>query len=289
MGHYLVRTAPGIYDVSCTYFPGNKKHSVPYVCGKHHLDISDRAAVMDIIKKAKPNHVIHTASIADVDYVEKNKKEAEMSNLGGTKNVIEACREVNAGLVYTSSNAVFDGKNPPYSEDDPVNPLSYYGELKIREEELVKKSGLEYAIVRPILMYGWNLGTERKNPVTWLIDLLRTGREVNMVDDIFCNPLFVEDCTKVIWEIIRSDRKGLFHVGGENEISRYEFARLTADVFGFDTNCVKPVKNSFFAEIAPRPRNTTYCINKIKRELRIFPLGAREGLEAMRGAGHETS
>jgi len=167
LGHYLVKTASEIYDASYTFFPENKKDSIPYNCDKYHLDIRDRAAVLNTLKKIRPDYVIHTASIASVDYVEKNKQEARENNLGGTINIIAACQEVGARLIYISSNAVFDGENPSYSENDPVNPLNYYGTLKVEEEKAVKKSGLKYAIVRAILMYGWNLNVERKNAVTY--------------------------------------------------------------------------------------------------------------------------
>lgn len=289
LGHYLVKTVPERYDVSCTFFPMNKKGSIPYNCNKYHLDVSDRATVLDTVREIKPDYVIHTASIARVDYVEKNREEARRVNLGGMLNLIEACQEIGARLIHISSNAVFDGKNPPYSENDPVNPINYYGELKVKEEEAFRKNGLKGAIVRPILMYGWNLKVERKNPVTWLIDLFKMGKEVNIVDDIFSNPLFVENCTDAIWKIIGLNKEGTFHVGGEDKMSRYEFARITAEIFGLDINLIRPVKSSFFTGIAPRPQNTTYYIDKIKKELQAFPLGVHEGLKAMKETEYENT
>ena len=289
LGRYLAKTAPDIYDVSCTFFPSNKEKYIYHHCRGCCLDVSDRGMVLSTIKKTGPDYVVHTASIASVDYVEKNKEEAKKTNLGGTKNIIEACRESGARLVYISSNAVFDGKNPPYSEEDPVSPVNYYGELKAEEENAVKSSGLQYAIVRPILMYGWNLEVERKNPVTWLIDLLKAGTVTNVVDDVLCNPLFVKDCSDAIWKIIASNEGGVFHVGGEDVVSRYELACFTAKTFGFDTNLIKPVKSSFFTGIASRPQNTTYCTGKIKKKLQIFPLGVVEGLEAMKSTQNENT
>ncbi len=289
LGHYLIKSAPEKYNVSRTYFPANKRDSINYNCSKYHLDIRDRDAVLKTITKVKPKCVIHTASIASVDYIEKNREEAIINNLGGTKNIIEACQEVNARIIYTSSNAVFDGENPPYSENDAFNPLNYYGQIKVKEEEAFRNSGLKYTVARPILMYGWNLDVERKNPVTWLIDLLKAGKSVNIVDDIICNPLFVQDCANVMWKIVTLNKQGTFHIGGNDEMSRYEFARITADVFGFDRNLIQPVKNSFFKGIAPRPKNTTYCIDKIKKELQMFPMGVREGLRAMKEMQHENA
>ena len=289
LGHYLIKSAPEKYNVSCTFFPAYKRDSINYNCRKYHLDIRDRDSVLNTVKKIKPDCVIHTSSVASVDYVEKNKEEARITNMGGMKNIIEACQEVKASLIYTSSNAVFDGENPPYFENNPVNPLNYYGHTKVQNEQAIRKSGLRYAIVRPILMYGWNLKVERKNPVTWLIDLLKTGKDVNIVDDIICNPLFVQDCADVIWKIVTLNKKGVFHIGGNDEMSRYEFACITADVFGLDRNLIKAVRNSFFKGIAPRPKNTTYCTDKIKKELQMFPMGVREGLRVMKDTQHENA
>ena len=82
--------------------------------------------------------------------------------------------------------------------------------LKLEEEEMLKVSGLNFSIVRPILMYGWNLDVERKNPVTWLIDTLIKGETVSMVDDIFCNPLYTGDCAAVFGKLLSLKNQGYF-------------------------------------------------------------------------------
>lgn len=282
LGHYLLKDIPESYVVSCTYFPENKKDSIKHKCDRYHVDICSEGSVLTAVENVHPDYIVHTASIANVDYIEKNKDESRRTNVGGMKNIIKACRNYGARLIYLSSNAIFDGNKPPYREEDAPNPLNYYGQLKVEEEGLLKSSGLSYSIVRPILMYGWNLSVERKNPVTWLIDVLKENKPVNMVDDIFCNPLYAGDCAQVIWRIIETGKEGVFHIGGEEEISRYDFACLTAEVFGLDKSLIKPVKNAFFKDIALRPINTTYCIDKIKKELNIFPLGIRDGLKMMK-------
>ncbi len=282
LGNYLLKDAPRAYEVSCTYFPEQKKDSIKHKCSKYYVDISIEDLVSAAIENIKPDYIIHTASIADVDFIEKNKHEANRINTGGMNNIIKACKKSGAKLIYISTNAIFDGNNPPYREEDEPSPINYYGQLKVAEEELLKLSGLSFSIVRPILMYGWNLDVERQNPVTWLIDLLKENKAVKMVDDIFCNPLYAWDCADVIWKIIESEKEGIFHVGGEDEISRYDFACIVAEVFGLNKGLITPVKNSFFKSIAPRPVNTTYCTDKIKKELNIFPLGVRAGLKRMK-------
>jgi len=282
LGQYLLKDHPFNYEISCTYFPENKKKSLACKPSKFYVDICSEDSVLAAVEKSGPDCIIHTASIANVDYIEKNKEISRKTNVGGMQNIIKACKNSGAKLIYVSSNAIFDGKEPPYKEDDRPNPLNFYGKLKLEEEEMLKVSGLNFSIVRPILMYGWNLDVERKNPVTWLIDTLIKGETVSMVDDIFCNPLYTGDCAAVIWKIIKLEKSGVFHVAGEDEVSRYDFALITAEVFGLSKNLIRPVENSFFKDIALRPVNTTYCTDKIKRELNIFPLGLRQGLERMR-------
>jgi len=287
LGWHLLQTVPEDYELACTVFPAEKDNALPLEFRKFHTDIRDREAVFVAMEEIKPDYVIHTASIASVDYAEKNKELARMTNLEGTKNIIEASKKTGSKIVYMSSNAVFDGEKPPYSEDDSVNPLNYYGFLKTEEEKELKRSGINSLIVRAILMYGWNLSVERKDPVTWLIDMLGEGNKINMVDDIFCNPLYVVDCAEAIWQLIKHNKTGTYHVGGGEEISRYDFALLTAEIFGLNKELINPVKNSFFKGISPRPKNTTYYVEKIKKELNFFPKKVREGLEHMKKNHYE--
>ena len=111
-------------------------------------------------------------------FCEKNKKVAYKINVKGTENMIKVCYKNKAKLIFISSNAVFDGSNPPYSEKSKVHPVNYYGKTKVISEKMIMKSNVDYAIVRLILMYGWNHPKERENPVTWLINKLKNGRKI---------------------------------------------------------------------------------------------------------------
>lgn len=123
LGSYLVGSVPEGVDASYSFFPADKKDAIINNCGKYHLDTRDKEAVFGIMETIKPDYIIHAASLASVDYVEKNKEEAKAVNLGGTSNIIDACKKVAARLLYISSNAVFDGTSPPYAEEDRANPI----------------------------------------------------------------------------------------------------------------------------------------------------------------------
>ncbi len=273
LGKALIETNPS-YNIIPTYFP-NKPDTKTGVFNE--LNITDKDKVLSSIKLVNPDVIIHTAAIGDVDYCEKNKDKSWATNVEGTKNIIEAAKECNAKIIYISSNAVFDGSNPPYREEDRVNPLSYYGETKVVCERLVRNSGLDYAIVRAILMYGWNNPLERQNMLTWI---LGSKTPLKIVDDIYSNPLLATNCAEAIWAIIKKKRTGIYHVAGADCMSRYDFALKIVEVFGLDIS-ISPVPDSYFG-FAPRPLNTCLCTEKMTLEL-VKPISVYEGLNILKG------
>jgi len=185
-------------------------------------------------------------------------------------------------MIFTSTNAVFDGEHAPYSEEDEPNPINYYGKTKLEAEALVRKRGAKHAVARLMTMYGWNNPSERQNHVTWLLSKLTRRETVYVVDDIYNNHLLVDNCANALWAMVKLDKREIYHIAGKDCISTYELALETATAFGLDKNLIKRVKNDFFKTVAPRPKNTCYTTNKMEKELGVKPLGVREGLFYMK-------
>jgi dTDP-4-dehydrorhamnose reductase len=246
------------------------------------LDITDRARVFDVFDKIRPEVLIHTAAIANVDYCETHKEEARRVNVAGTANLLDACDKHGTKMIFTSTNAVFDGEHAPYSEEDEPSPINYYGKTKLEAETLVRQRGVKHVVARLMTMYGWNNPSERQNPVTLLLSKLMKGEAVQMVDDIYNNHLFADNCADAIWAIVKLDKAGLYHIAGGDCVSAYELALKTADVFGLDKSLIKRVKSNFFKFPAPRPKNTCYVTKKMEKELGVKPLGVKEGLLYMK-------
>ena len=281
LGKALGETVPKEHDVFATYYPIDN----PVGLNRdnfHFLDIRDKRKVFDLFAQTKPNVVIHTASLGSVDYCEKNREIAWETNVKGTINILSACEKDDIKIIYISSNAVFDRKHPPYGEEDPVNPINYYGKLKVEAERIIKEGVVSWAIVRPILMYGWHNPNERSNHATWLIQKLEQKEEVTIVTDIYSNPLLSINCAQAIWAVVKGNKEGIYHIAGGDCLSRYDFALETAEVFNLEPSLIKPVKNVFFKGIASRPKNTCYRTVKMERELKIRPLGIQEGLTFMK-------
>jgi dTDP-4-dehydrorhamnose reductase len=238
--------------------------------------------MQSVFEWAKPDVVIHTAAIGSVDFAERNREETRKVNVGGTAVVAELCQIFKSRLIYISSNAVFDGRTPFYCETAPVNPINCYGQLKVEAENVVRESGIPWAIVRPILMYGWPYQGERDNPVVWWVRSLEKGKPIKVVDNVFSKPLSAWSCAEVVWEVIRQHRTGICHAAGRDHLSLYQFALQVAEVFELDARLITPVPDSYFPEIAPRPRDTSFDTSIMDNELGVKPVGVKDGLLRMK-------
>lgn len=247
------------------------------------VDITNKKQVLDFINKINPSVIIHAASIGNVDYCERNPDEAYKVNIEGTKNIINAAKKAKAKIIFLSSNAVFDGNNPPYDETSLLNPVDVYGKTKAEGERLIENSNLDFCILRLMTMYGWPQLGGRKNPVTWIIDSLKKGESINVVNDIYNNHLWAGQASETIWKIIKNNKyKNTYNIAGADQVSRYELALKVARIFNLDSSLIKPVSSSFFKGIAKRPKNTCFDTQKMEQQLGIKPLSINEGLKLMR-------
>lgn len=246
------------------------------------VDLTDQAGMQAVFEHAKPDLVIHTAAMGSVDFAEKNREITHNINVDGTRLVVDLCRRFNSRIIYISTNAVFDGLNPFYAETALVSPINYYGQLKVEAEDIVQKSGLNWAIVRSIMLYGWPYPGGRDNPVVWWVRSLKEKKTIKVVDNIFSKPLPAYSCAEVIWAIEQQNKNGIFHAAGRDHVSLYQFVLETADVFELDANLIEPVPDSYFPQTAPRPKDTSFDTTKIQKELNIQPVAIRDGLVHMK-------
>lgn len=255
LGRYLLKTQPyrdfeGMgkepeHDIYPCYFT-NK------IEGGIKLDISDP---IETIFEINPDIIIHCAANGDVDSVENNPSKAVKSDLLGTIKLVDYCEKMKCKLVTISSNAVYDGDNPPYSEDSPRNPVNLYGKIKSLADDIVMKSKCDWVIIRPIFMYGWPNKNGRGNWATKIIE----SKEVKLVVDIYTQPTYAGDVAKWIWDVIYGD--GLwcdhYNLSSKDVTSIYTFGEVVNSVFDLDCKILQS-KISDFKTIAPRPVNTCF-------------------------------
>jgi dTDP-4-dehydrorhamnose reductase len=277
-GH-LIETASPQHELVVAW------HQQQPQCGTCTLvrgDIAQDGVFSSWVAEHRPDIVIHAAGIGSVDFCQQHPAQGRRANVEATANVIAACRAAGARLVYVSTNAVYRGDRPPYGEDRPQQPVNEYGRLKMECERIVRNSGLQWAIVRPILMYGWSRPWGRKDTVVWMLESLGRGSPINLVNDVRENPLAAEDCASAIWAITARGLEGEFNIAGSDVVNRHQLGLAAADVFGCDRSLVHEVDSSFFPALAPRPHNTSFDTAKMETVLGLRPRGLREGLQRMR-------
>lgn len=225
------------------------------------LDIRDKEKAQKIIFDFLPDVIFLPAAIPNVELCETNPEETMATNIYGTKNIIEAAAKINALFVFFSSDYVFDGKTGDYKEDDAPNPISEYGRQKLEIEEEIKNKSKNYIIVRSTGIFGWHPG--RKNYVLQVVDRLSSGGEVTApIDQIYCSTYAME-LAEAIYELIKQDKNGIFHIVGNEAVDRLSFAKKIAKVFNLPEEKIKGTTTDKMNLKAKRPKNSSLNIFKL--------------------------
>lgn len=242
------------------------------------LDITDKISVDRVLSDMKPDVVIHGAAMTQVDQCETDREACWMANVTAVENIIAACTKNNIHLVHVSTDFVFDGSHGPLAEDEQPDPVNYYGESKLAAEQLVQKSGLNWAILRTVLVYGITHDASRSNIVVWVKNTLEAGKEIQVVNDQWRTPTLAEDLAMGCYLAAIKKAKGIYHISGKDFLTPYEIAIATADFFKLDKSLIKATDSSKFKQPAKRPPKTGFIIDKAIRDLGYQPHSFVEGI-----------
>ncbi len=243
----------------------------------HELDITNKESVKEFVKIHKPEIIINAAAFTNVDGCETERELSWRVNVDAVKNLIIASRINSSKIIHISTDYVFDGVYGGYDENSTPNPLSFYGKAKLASENALIASGVEFTIIRTMIIYGYGRNVKR-NFALWLVDKLGNNEPVTIVDDQYGMPTMVDDLGLALNRIVERERTGIYNVCGSEYISRYDFALKLADIFNFDRSLVIPVKTSELNQAAARPMNSSFILLKAETELGLKPLNVRDGL-----------
>jgi dTDP-4-dehydrorhamnose reductase len=189
--------------------------------GHAALDVTDAAAVNAAVAGARPAVVIHTAAWTDTAGCERDPERALLVNGKGAQSVAVACREIGAAMLYVSSNEVFDGeKGAPYAEDDAANPINSYGRSKLAGEVAVRETLDAHYIVRT----SWVYGPGRVSFPEKIIIAAAEQKSLKGVTNEIASPTWTNDLAEAITLLIHTNEHGVYHLAGEGECSRKEWA-----------------------------------------------------------------
>lgn len=246
------------------------------------LDITDKNRVDSIVSEFKPDVLINSAAMTNVDACESFQEDCIALNVGGVKNLVAACENHNTHLIHVSTDFVFDGKAGPYSENDQPNPLSFYGQSKYDSELIVSNSSLsKWSIARTIIIYGIVENMSKSNIVLWAKSALESGSELKIVDDQFRSPTYADDLAKGCLLIAEKEKNGIYHLSGKESMSILELVYRVADFYGLDKSTISPVKSESLNQAAKRPPVTGFVLDKANKELGYYPLSFNEGLKLL--------
>jgi dTDP-4-dehydrorhamnose reductase len=246
------------------------------------MDFTDATTVATIFKKHKPTHIIHTGAISKPDECEMNKPLADKINVEGTAILLHAAKKYAASFLFMSTDFIFDGERGMYTENDIANPVNYYGETKVKAEQLVNKYPYRWSIVRTVLGYGKTF-SGRHNVITAVKEKLEKGEAYNMFNDQLRTPTYIEDLADAILVMIEKNATGVYHICGEEMFTPYEMAIEVANFLQLDKALIKKVNAADFTQPAKRPAKTGLVIEKAKRELMYQPISFKEGLKKTLG------
>lgn len=258
---------------------GECRHPLKDSLDYHSLDITNEKEVMDLISELKPDCIINTAAMTNVDECESKQEECTDLNVNAVDYLVAAANAVNAHFIHLSTDFIFDGKNGPYKEEDEPNPLSFYGHSKLKGEEIIKAKCKKWSIARTVLVYGLVHDMSRSNIVLWAKGALEKKQDINVVDDQYRSPTLAEDLANGVYLIENSQNEGIFNISGKDFMNIYELVERVAKHFNLSMDNVTKIKSDSLNQAAKRPPVTGFNLEKSRNVLGYVPHSFEEGIK----------
>ncbi len=242
------------------------------------LDITKKEEIESVFDTQKPDVVIHTAAMTNVDQCETEKDACWDLNVKAVEYLLEASKKHSSFFVHLSTDFIFDGKEGPYDENAEANPLSFYGWSKYAAEKLVINSDIKWAIARTVLVYGIAHDMSRTNIILWVKNSLEQGKSINVVNDQWRTPTLAEDLADGCILIAQKEAEGIFNISGKDLLNPFQMAIMTADYFNLDKSLIIEVDGTKFTQPAKRPAKTGFILDKPIEVLGYNPKTFQEGI-----------
>ena len=266
------------YTLFCTSASANRN---PNTVGYHFVDaaIDDFQKIEEIICEFRPTHIIHTAAISSVDVCEKDPDRCQSINVDAVAHLGQLAQKDDIHLTFLSTDFVFDGQNGPYSETDDCNPCNAYGASKVQAEEALTASRCRHAVLRTILVYGIHADPNRSNLVLWAKGKLESRESINVVNDQWRMPTWVDDLAKACLFASEQQAQGIFHISGGEMMTVLEIAQRVAEYWSLDMSLINSVSAKEIGQDKNRPQRTGFVLDKAKQILGYNPTPFLDSLQ----------
>jgi len=244
-----------------------------------NIDITRYQELKKAIFEVKPDCVIHAAAISNANDCENYPEESFKVNVTATANIAGLCSDLRVPTVFISTDLIFGGTSPPYSETDEPNPVNRYGEQKIQAEIEIESHYPRMSIARLPLMYGVR-GPFSHNFFEGFLQQMESGNELNLFTDEYRSLVDVGSAIDGVF--LAMDRfQGKIHLGGHQSISRYEFGEMMAEAFEISNPKIIPAKQQDVPMAAARPADVSLDSSKAFA-VGYDPLLPKEGLQGVK-------
>lgn len=245
-----------------------------------HADITRYGELKRIFTESSPDAVIHTAAIAKPDACQLQPALSQRINVAAAVDLAGLCSDYWIPCVFTSSDLVFDGRQPPYAEDAPLSPVNRYGAQKISAEQGMSSRYPRTTVCRMPLMYG-PAPAHASSSLQPILSALRERREIRLFTDEYRTPVSAASAARGL--LLALEHPGtVLHLGGCDRLSRFEFGQRVARQFQKDSTCLVPCLSSAVRVNAPRAPDVSLDSRKA-RALGFRPLPLEEELHRLKG------
>ncbi|MFZ3018216.1 MAG: SDR family oxidoreductase [Gallionella sp.] len=223
-------------------------------------DLESVDSLARVLDEAQIGMVIHTAGFTNVDECEAKPDLARHINVDLAANVAKACAKLNLPLVHISTDHLFPGTEAMVTEDTSIAPVNVYGRTKA-EAELQVMAAHPQALVMRTNFYGWG-PSYRHSFSDVVIQALRSDKELTLFKDVFYTPILIEAAANAAHDLVKLKADGVYHVVGDERISKYEFGLRIAEQFSFNTNLIKPGFLADQPDLIRRPKDMSLSNQK---------------------------
>jgi len=219
------------------------------------FDLNNQFQINQLLSKKSIDGILHLAALSNPNFCEQNDIASHEINLQLTTHLAVMAKMRNIPFLFTSTDLVFDGINAPYKEDSPTNPISVYGEHKALAERLVMETNSTACIARMPLMYG--MPDNGKGFMNAWIRNLREGKTIGAFTDEYRTAVDGATAARGLFLLLEKEVNGIWHLGGKERLSRYEFAVQMAKELNLDTSLINPVLQKDIKMAAARPADVS--------------------------------
>jgi dTDP-4-dehydrorhamnose reductase len=229
--------------------------------GAQKIDLESVDALARSIEANKFDLVIHTAGFTSIEECEARPDRAQHANVELARNVATACIQTGVTMVHISTDHLFSGNERQVGEGHPIAPQNVYGRTKAEAEQQVLATNPNALVVRTNF-YGWGTRYRRSFSDT-ILGALRTGTEIRLFSDVFYSPILIEVLVRAVLDLVRLRACGIFHVAGDERLSKYEFGIRTAKAFELDPGLIRPGLIATQESLVRRPFDMSLSNEKV--------------------------